>query len=375
MITCSGPSNQEAEEEQESTSDKAEMSVQGFYIGTYTNGESEGIYHARFDPADGSFSSLRLSAEAADPSFLTLSSDGDFLYSVDESLSENNQSSLVAYRVNSPGDLSPLDTISSGGTYACYITTDQAGRFVLAANYGSGNVISAAISVDGGFTDEFNLKAHFGTGPVGDRQEGPHAHCIVLDPNGRFALSADLGADKIMVYEVGPAGELVENSPAFTEAAPGAGPRHIAFHPNGKWLYVINELNSTITWYEYNQNAGILSERQTITTLPADFSGDNKCADIHVHPSGKYLYGSNRGHDSIVAYQIGEDGELTLGGHFTEEVIWPRNFAVAPGGQYLIIANEQGNSIISASIDENSGMPTFTGNKLEVANPVCIKFE
>ncbi len=377
MAACSGPSNQETFQAEESVSNDTDLSEHGFYIGTYTHGESEsnGIYYAIYNPSDGSFSSLRLAAESVDPSFLTLSSDGSYLYSVDESLSDNNQSSLVAFAVNGPGDLSPLDTVSSGGAYACYITTDQAGRFVLAANYGSGNVISAGIAVDGGFTNEFEFKQHEGTGPDAARQEGPHAHSIVLDPNERFALSADLGADKIMVYEIGPSGELIENSPAYTEAAPGAGPRHIAFHPNGRWVYVINELNSSITWYEYSPESGILSEKQTVSTLPDGYNGDNKCADIHIHPNGKFLYGSNRGHDSIVAYQIGDDGTLEMSGHLTEEVVWPRNFSISPGGQHLVIANEQGNSIISAAIDEKSGLLTLTGNKLEVSNPVCIEFE
>ncbi|MCA6078904.1 lactonase family protein [Fulvivirga sedimenti] len=374
ITACSG--NQSTQEEappevEEMTSNQPA----GFYIGTYTNGISEGIYYATFDPGDGSMRDLKLAVEAGNPSFLTLSSNGSYLYSVNESLSESGESALMAYEVQSPGKLLPIDTTSSKGTYACYIATDNAGQFVLSANYGSGNVISAAISSGGGFLEKSWVKQHEGSGPNASRQEGPHAHSIILDPAERYALAADLGTDKIMIYAVGSDGALVENSPAFAEAAPGAGPRHIAFHPNGNVVYVINELNATITAYDYDAESGLMSERQTVNTLPEGFSGDNKCADIHVHPNGRLLFGSNRGHDSIVSFVIEDDGSLSLADFFTDGVKWPRNFAISPDGGYLLIANEQGNSIVSAKVDQETGMMEATGKRIEVGAPVCIEFE
>ncbi|MEJ2006168.1 MAG: lactonase family protein, partial [Cyclobacteriaceae bacterium] len=273
----------------------------GFYIGTYTKDMSQGIYYSTFDPMDGSFGDPGLSAAATDPSFLVLSQNGENLYAVSESLDENGESALLAFSASAGGKLNPIDTISSGGAYACYITTDGAGRFVLAANYGTGNVISAGISVDGGFTDEVYISQHEGSGPNTERQQSPHAHSIRLDPND-----------------------------------------------------VINELDATIAAYTYNQESGILDLKQTVPTLPEGYTGDNKCADIHVHPNGRFLYGSNRGHDSIVVYGINEDGTLEMKGHYSDNVEWPRNFAISPDGGYLVIANEQGNSIISARIDQNS---------------------
>ncbi len=374
ISACSGDQSKQEETLQEVTEPEITAPA-GFYIGTYTNGISEGIYYAIFDPSDGSFKDLSLAAEAGNPSFLTLSSTGSNLYSVNESLTESGESSLMAYEVQSPGKLMPLDTTSSKGTYACYISTDNAGQFVLAANYGSGNVISAAISSDGGFLGDSWVKQHEGSGPNASRQEGPHAHSIILDPNERYALSADLGTDKIMIYAVGGDGALVPNAPAFAEVAPGAGPRHISFHPNGNFVYVINELNATISVFSYDPESGIMNEIQTIGTLPDEFSGDNKCADIHVHPNGRLLFGSNRGHDSIVSYTIAEDGTLTLSSFFTEGVNWPRNFAISPDGGYLLIANEQSNSIISARIDTETGSMESTGQRMEVGSPVCIEFE
>ena len=368
LVSCTGK-----EESSDNAIIESEPKIEepvGFYIGTYTKGDSEGIYYAVFDPSDGSFNSLQLAASASDPSYLTLSSDGSYLYAVDEA----EASKLVAFSIDTPGQLTPLDTVSSQGSYSCYITTNETGQFVMAANYGSGNIISVGISVDGGFLDSASSKQHTGTGPYASRQEGPHAHSIVLDPNQRFALSADLGADKIFIYEVGQNGELVENAPAFVETSPGAGPRHIAFHPDGKIVYVINELNSTITVYQYNPDAGILSELQTVTTLPDGFEGTNYCADIHVHPNGKYLYGSNRGHGSIASFRIDDEGKLEPTGHFGEEINWPRNFSVTPDGGYLLVANERGNSIISVKINMENGQLEATGNKIEVPSPVCIVF-
>ena len=345
----------------------------GFYIGTYTTGESEGIYHARFDPATGALSGLKLSARAENPSYLALDASSHRLYAVNEMVAGSDIGKVSAYSAGEQNDLTLLGTASSGGAYPCYVSLTQGGEELLVANYGGGNV--ALLKIQPGETrplTEGSLLAHHGTGPNTARQEAPHAHYIRQISGTDYALAADLGTDKIYRYRVGPEGlELLDS----IIMEPGSGPRHIDFHPQLPVMYVINELNSTITVFSYNLENDTFKEMQVISTLPGGYDDESFCAGIHVHPGGQLLFGSNRGHDSIVSYRIDDMGMLELTGHFTEGVVWPRNFAIGPGGDYLVIGNERGNTIITARINKGSGTLESTGHSMEVPAPVCILFE
>ncbi len=335
----------------------------GFYIGTYTNESSKGIYYAVFNADDGSMSAPLLAASTGNPSYLA--KNDTHLFAVNE----NNDSGLItSFAIGDDHMLKEEGSTSSEGMYPCYISVKD--DLLLVANYGGGNVLSVALTEDSqfGITKTY---PHNGTGPNTERQEAPHAHSIIPMPGTDFALSADLGSDKVYQYKVKDDGLELVDSIAITA---GAGPRHIAYHPRLPVMYVINELNSTIEVYLWNKENNDFKQIEIVSTLPAGYEGENYCADIHVHPSGRYLFASNRGHGSIASYEIGDSGMLELKGHFTEGVRWPRNFAISPDGGYLVIANQQGTSVITASI-EQTGVLTATGHSIDISQPSCILFE
>ncbi|MGA2609668.1 MAG: lactonase family protein [Terriglobia bacterium] len=349
------------------------------YIGTYTEKKGKGIYAYRFDPATGQLSSLGLAAESVNPSFLAIDPSRRFLYAVNEiSKYEGRRSGGVSAFAIDPGTgkLTFLNEVPSGGADPCHVAVDKTGRYVLVANYSGGSLAVFPILKDGRLGEASAFVRHSGASINPQRQEGPHAHSIYLSPDNRFAISADLGLDEVLVYRFdSEKGTLAPNNPPFAKVNPGAGPRHFAFHTSGKFGYVINEMQSTVTVFSYEPASGALHLLQTISTLPQDFEGESTAAEVQVHPSGRFLYGSNRGHDSIAVFAINNrKGTLTPNGYAPTLGKAPRNFAVDPTGSYLFAANQDSDSIVQFRIDPNTGRLTPTGQVLEVPSPVCVTF-
>ncbi|NQT00869.1 MAG: lactonase family protein [Planctomycetes bacterium] len=346
------------------------------YFGTYTGGDnsSKGIYRSVLDLRTGKLSEPVLAAEARNPSFLEIHPNGKFLYAVSES---GRAGSVSAYSIDKDtGNLKLLNQQSSGGAGPCHVSIDHAGRNVLVANYGSGSASAIPIKSNGRLGKPTGFAQHTGSSVNPRRQKEPHAHSINVSPDNRFAFVADLGIDKIMIYRLDTEkGTIEKNSPPFTKVKPGAGPRHFAFHPNGKYAYVINELDYTVTAFAYEPASGTLTDIQTITTLPSGFDGSNSCAEVRVHPNGKFLYGSNRGHDSIVVYRINSaKGTLTFVEHETADIKTPRNFNIDPTGRFCLVANQGKNSIVVFRINQKTGALEPTGNKISIGRPVCVRF-
>jgi len=351
------------------------------YIGTYTSGKSrsEGIYIYKLDFASGALEPYKTVKNVVEPSFLAIDKNKKYLYAVNETIEyEGAKSGAVsAFAINQKtGDLEFLNKQPSLGGAPCHVSVSDNGKFVLVANYIGGNVAVFPIEKNGNLGAAIDLEQHGGeTGPNKDRQEAAHAHSINLDENNRFAVACDLGTDKIMVYQFdGESGKLKSNEQPYFQTKAGAGPRHSVFHPNGKTAFVINELDSSVTSLSFDAKRGTLKEIQTIPTLPVGWAGANTCADIHVAPNGKFLYGSNRGHDSIVSYKINEKtGGLELVEHVSTGGKTPRNFAIDPSGKFLLAANQNSDSIVIFRIDEQSGKLSATGKTVQVPSPVCLK--
>ena len=348
------------------------------YIGTYTRGESKGIYVYRLDMATGALESTGMTGEARNPSFLAIHPERNLLYCVSElpQMEGRPGGGVSAFSMDpETGGLTFLNQQSSEGAGPCHVTVDATGKYVLVANYGSGSVAMLPIEEDGRLAPASDAVQHEGSSVHPQRQQGPHAHSINVDPGNRFAFVPDLGMDKVMIYKLDlAAGKLIPNDQPWAEVKPGAGPRHFAFHPTTKYAYAINEMDSTITAFAYDAPNGKLTQVQTVSTLPDDFAGDNTTADIHVHPSGKYLYGSNRGHDSIAIYEIDEvSGKLTAIGHESTQGKSPRNFGIDPTGTFLLAANQGSDTIVTFRIDAETGRLTPTGHVANVPMPVCVK--
>ena len=349
------------------------------YIGTYTRTTSKGIYALHMDPATGRLSEPQLAAESPSPSFLAMHPSGRFLLSVNEvgEFEGKKGGAVSAFGIDSAsGKLTLLNQRPSGGTSVCYVSIDSTGRWALVANYGSGSVSVLPIGPDGRLGAASAFVQH--AGPSGDptQKPHPHAHCIDLDAANRFAFACDLGLDKVFIYRFDEVtGKLTANDPPAATIAPKAGPRHLAFHPTGQFAYVINELGGTITAFRYDASAGRLTEIQTIPTLPADFKAENATAEIAVHPSGRFLYGSNRGHDSIAMFAIdAKTGRLTLIGWQPTLGKEPRHFALDPAGKWMIVANQNSDSLVVFRIDQQTGRLVPTDQKVTVPSPVCVKF-
>lgn len=347
------------------------------YVGTYTGKQSKGIYLLELDLATGALASKGLAGEAVNPSFLAIHPSQRFLYAVGEvsNFDGTKGGGVSAFALDpKDGKLALLNQQSARGAGPCHIVVDREGKNVLVANYGGGSVAALPIGADGKLAPATGFVQHKGSSVNPKRQEAPHAHSINLDAAGRFAFAADLGLDKVLVYRFDPAkGTLAESGSA--SVAPGAGPRHFAFHPSGKYAYVINEIANTVTGFAYNAEGGALKEVQTITTLPADFKGTSHTAEVVAHPSGKFLYGSNRGHDSIAIFAVDPaTGKLTAVGHEPTGGKTPRNFNIDPTGTYLLAANQNSGTIVVFRIDPQTGRLKDTGHKAEVPAPVCVKF-
>jgi len=345
-----------------------------FYIGTYTKGGlSEGIYRSELDVQSGAIKDCILAAKAVNPSFLTSDKDGRFVYAVSES---DGQGAVEAFKIDkASGSLEFINRRPSGGSSACYVSIDMTGKYLFAANYGSGTVSVTPIKQDGSLAETSCLVQHQGE-TVADKTRSPHAHSVKVSSDNRFVFVADLGLDKVMIYGFdAEKGVISPGEPAFVKLKDGSGPRHFVFAPNGKYMYVINELGGTIAVLTYDAAAGALSEVQTISTLPAGLGGWNACAEVCIDPQGRFLYGSNRGHNSIAVFSINQsDGMLKAVQCQAEGIDTPRNFCIDPTGKFCLVANQKSDCIIVFKINPQTGALEPTEYKIKVDKPVCIRF-
>ncbi|MBY0215728.1 lactonase family protein [Paenibacillus illinoisensis] len=337
-----------------------------FYTGTYASADQPGIVLCALDADTGEMRIVSHTEGVDNPSYLALCPDANCLYAA----SETDEGEVLVYRRDTAtSELHLMDRKLTKGASPCYVSVTKDGKWVLTSNYSSGSVNVFPVGDQGTLEEMSALVEHTGRGKNDDRQEGPHAHSIQPDPSGQYAVVCDLGLDQIIVYRM-EEGRLVTHRE--TNQPPGSGPRHLVFHPSGKWAYVINELNNTVTAFMYDERRGEFNTLQHISTLPEGHSGEGTAADIRVSPCGRFLYASNRGHDSIVLYHIDqESGKL-------EAVEWtstigqtPRNFNLLPGG-ILLVANQDSNNIVAFQMDGEDGRLTHNGFKLEVSHPVCI---
>ena len=346
------------------------------FVGTYTTKTaSKGIYAFRYDANSGKLTPVGVAAETQDPSWVAIDPSGKFLYAVNEA---GKDSSVRSFAVDGQsGKLTLLTQLYALGEDPCYISIDKKGWYVLIANYTSGNIAVFPLQA-GGFIDEhLALVQDSGSlGPNKERQKGPHAHWIEASPDDRFVLVADLGLDEVLIYKFDSAnGRLTTNQPAFAKLKPGSGPRHIAWHPNGRFIFVVSELSSTVTALRYDAKRGSLKEVGSVSTLPPNFSARNDVAEVAVHPNGKFLYVSNRGNDSIAIFSIdGSTGALTPTWGVPTGGKEPRHFAIDPLGHFLLAENQNSNSIVVFRIDQKTGSLTPTGDTVEVPSPVCLTF-
>jgi 6-phosphogluconolactonase len=343
------------------------------YIGTYTRQDSKGVYAYRFQPSTGKLTALGLAAETSNPSFLAIAPNQRFVYAANE----NSPGAISAFSIEkTTGRLKLLNAVSSRGSGPCHVAFDKTGKWLFAANYNSGSVAVFPVHDDGTLGEASGFVQHSGSSVNPQRQEGPHAHSANLSPDNRFVLVADLGLDKVMVYRFDAVkGTLAPNDPPFAQIAPGSGPRHMAFRPDGKFIYALSEMNATVTVFAYNSGRGNLNEIQTLSTLPAGFTGPNSSAEIAVHPNGKFLYTSNRGHDSIAIFRIdAAKGALTFVDRIATQGKTPRNFAIDPTGAFLLAANQDSGSVVVFRIDQRTGRLTATGDVLQVPSPVSLVF-
>jgi 6-phosphogluconolactonase len=360
------------------------------YVGTYTEpirfgtgkileGKGEGIYLFHMNMATGGLALDSTTCGVVNPSYLAFGPAGRFLYAVNELKTYNNQPSgtISAFAVDeATGKLEFLNKQVTHGTDPCHAVVDKKGQLVFVANFMSGSVCVLPVREDGGLGAASDFIQHLGSSIDPVRQKGPHAHSVTLDRANRFAFVPDLGLDKLMVYRLDrKRGMLEPNAVPWIKMKPGAGPRHVALHPRDPFGFLINELDSTIAALSYDAKKAVFKEVQIVPTLPPDFQGQSTCAEIQVSPSGAFLYGSNRGHDSIVIYRIDQrTGRLTYIAHESTHGKTPRNFAIDPTGRYMLVANQDTDTIVTFRIDPRTGRLRPTGQVAHVPTPVCVKF-
>ena len=355
------------------------------YVGNYTRiepyvrGKADGINVYRMDATSGAMTLLQTAPGALNPTFLALDPAQRHLYAVVAvpEIDGHPGGAISAYAIDqATGHLTYLNRQSTGGPSPCYVSVEATGRFILATNYQGGSVAMLPIQPDGSLGAASDFIQHTGSSVNPKRQEAAHAHSITIDAANRFAIVCDLGMDKVMIYRLDLAhGKLVPNEQPWVQARPGAGPRHLAFHPNGRVAYGINELDSTVSVYAYDAAHGRLSEVQAISTLPAGWAGANFTAEVCVAASGRFVYGSNRGHDSIVIFAVdAQTGKLSYVGHEPSQGKTPRNFRITPDGTLMLVANQDTDNIVAFRVDQQTGKLTPTGQVTASPTPVCIKF-
>ena len=343
------------------------------YIGTYTGpGKSQGIYLSHLDLATGTLSEPQLAAKTVNPSFLAQHPSHKFLFANNEIGNfKGKNGAATGFAIDgATGKLTEINQVSSGGPGPCHLSFDRDGKHLLIANWGGGSFAVIPVGDDGKMA-ELSCFVQDDT-----TKQQPRAHCIQFDPASKFVLGNDAGLDRILVFKFDPAkGVLSPNDPPFVETAKGAGPRHLAFHPNGKWAYDINEANSTLTAYAWDGEHGVLKEIDTKSTLPKSFEGKNSCAEVQVHPNGKFVYGSNRGDDSIVGFEIDpKSSELKFVGNTKSGGKMPRNFALDPSGSWLLAANQDSDNIVVFKVDAQTGELKPNGKSISLSAPVCLTF-
>jgi 6-phosphogluconolactonase len=344
-------------------------------VGTYTNeGKTNGIHVYNFNAGTGEFSERSKTTDVNNPSFLAISKDKKNVYSVSEAGAGQSKINAYSFDLKS-GKLTFLNSVSSGGNGPCYVSVDDKKQFVFAGNYGAGSLTAIPVNKDGSLKSETQVIQHEGSSINKSRQDKPHVHAVVLSPDNRYLMTPDLGTDKVNVYQIDASKPkpLTPASPPFAEVKPGSGPRHLTFHPNGKYAYLILEMDGAVAAFDYNN--GKLQAKQYITMLAPEFKGAVGAADIHISPDGKFLYASNRGEaNDLAIYSIEKDGKLTYAGRQSELINTPRNFAIDPTGNFLLVGNQNGNDITIFKRDQQTGLLTDTGKKIAIDKPVCLKF-
>jgi 6-phosphogluconolactonase len=345
------------------------------FVGTYTGKTgSKGIYAFDFDSASGKLTAKGLAAESIAPSFIVIHANGKFAYAANEA---SKQSTLTAFAIDAKSaKLTKLNQLPAIGEDPCHLSFDKSGKYLFAANYSSGNVVVFPLLPDGRLGQYTALGQHHVSGANKERQEAPHAHWVEPSPDNRFVFVSDLGLDEIVSYRFDSAkGTLIRNDPPFAKLAPAAGPRHAAFSPDGEFMYVVSELNSTVTAFSYDAAKGALKELQVVSTVPSDFHGRNDTAEITVHPNGKWLFTSNRGRDTLAVFTIDPaSGTLHSAGEFPTGGKEPRHFAIDPTGHFLLAENQNSNSIAVFRINPGTGALTQSGEAVSVPAPVCLAF-
>ncbi len=349
------------------------------YAGTYTGPKSKGIYCYRLQTDNLEVSQnitlapLGLAVETSNPSFLELDPKRRLMFAVNEEKAGGVSSFSID---RGSGKLTFLNRVSSKGDGPCHLALDGTGKFLLVANYDSGSVSVVPVAQDGKLSEASDFVQHKGSSVNRQRQSGPHAHCVAFDRANRFAFVCDLGLDKVMIYKFdAEKGKLTPNDPAFAAVKPGSGPRHIAFRPDGKFAYVINELNSTVSAFSYDENTGALKETQNLSTLPGWYDGPNSGAEIGMHPSGKWVYCSNRGNNTVVLFSIDSaSGALTYVEEQGTGGKTPRHFGIQPSAKHLAIANQDSDTLLACRIDPGNGRLKPSGVFAQAPSPVCVKF-
>jgi 6-phosphogluconolactonase len=350
------------------------------YIGTYTNAKSKGIYAFRMDPNTGHLTSVGLVAETPSPSYLAFSPNHKYLVAANEvsNFGGAKAGAVSSFAINpDTGKLTQLSQQSSKGDGPCHVWVDNTGKSVFVANYGAGSIAALPLAADGKLSPASAFVQHKGTSVNPQRQEGPHAHCVMTSPDNKFLLAADLGLDKILVYHLDPVkGTLTPNDPPAGTLKPGSGPRHIAFSPNGKYAYVINEMGMTVTAFNYDAKKGTLKEFQNLSTVAPGTTGkDFSTAELRMHPSGKFLYGTNRGHHSIVLYTVDpSNGHLKFVSAQSAGVKTPRGMGIDPSGKFLIAAGQDSDNLTVFRIDQSTGKLTQVGGPISTPSPVDVEF-
>jgi 6-phosphogluconolactonase len=350
------------------------------YFGAYTGEKSRGIYSARFDTDTGYLSQPQLAVELQNPSFLAVHPKGRILYAVSESdgFEGKHEGSVSAYAIDpKTGALKFLDRRGSGGTYPCHLSLDRKGKCLLVANYGSGSLAAFGVDPLGKFNSSQSVVQHQGSSVDPQRQTGPHAHFVTTDPDNRLAVACDLGLDKVLVYRLKPGKPfLTPHSPYGVPVEPGAGPRHLVFHPSGQWVYVLNEMGCSVDCFGFDSKRGALSlESQRQRTLPTGYKEPNTCAEIQIHPSGKFLYASNRGHNSIAAFSVDPaNGQLTPIDYFSSGGKTPRHFTLDPSGKWLLAENQDSDNVVVFQVDLETGRLRPSGQMISIGKPVCAVF-